>query len=235
MATTLGLALTLLSWAWVGGDMIGSAPARPALTTSASTVDWINVTLPAAAFAFTLTSAPLPAAEITPGNVVHVRVLQLSTTAHTFTLSSTTNYQFPTTDATSDLQAYFGSHPPLVDLNVSGSMGLIVYGNFTAPPIGEYEYVCLASGHFGYGMWGVLGSGEPGTGAGSAPYNGPGAPVFVISGTITALVIIALVLGFVVGKRRGSSDEMPPQRFGYPESSLSSSTPAAPPLGEQKR
>jgi hypothetical protein len=45
----------------------------------------------------------------------------------------------------------------------------------------------------------------------------PGVAVFIIVGTIVALVVIALVLGFVVGRRRGSHDEMAPQRLGYPE------------------
>ena len=64
-------------------------------------------------------------------------------------------------------------------------------------------------------MSGLLGSGEaPGS---LSTSNGPGAPVYIISGTIVGLVILALVLGFVVGKRRGAAEEMPPERLGYPE------------------
>jgi hypothetical protein len=236
VASALGIALLLLMWAWVGGAALGAASTPPAraLTTSASTVDWINVTV-TDTLHFALTSAPLGAAEITPGDRVHVSVEQLGSTPHTFTLSPTPNYQFPTSDSTSDLLSYFGSHAPLVYLNVSTTMGSFVYGNFTAPPIGEYEYVCLESGHFSAGMWGVLGSGEAGTGAGSAPYDGPGAPVFIIAGTITALVIIALVLGFVVGKRRGSAEEMPPERLGYPEPPAAPTPSTAPLSGDPKR
>ncbi len=73
---------------------------------------------------------------------------------------------------------------------------------------------CLIPGHFP-GMYGLLGSGEPGSGGSIS--TGPGAAVFIIGGTIAGLVVIAIVLGFVVGKRRGSHDEMPPERLGYPE------------------
>ncbi|HEV2520087.1 MAG TPA: hypothetical protein VGX00_05640 [Thermoplasmata archaeon] len=235
VASALGCVFLVLLWTWVGGATIGATPhgARAALTQSASAVDWINVTV-TDQFHFTLTSAPLSAAEITPGDMVHVSVQQLGTATHTFTLSPTANFQFPSSDGTSDLDAYFSAHPPLVSVNVSATTGSIVTANFTAPPLGEYEYVCLSAGHFNFGMWGILGSGEAGTGAGAAPYNGPGAPVFIISGTITSLVIIALVLGFVVGKRRGATDEMPPERLGYREPPVAMRPAGPAPTGEQK-
>jgi hypothetical protein len=43
--------------------------------------------------------------------------------------------------------------------------------------------------------------------------------VFIIGGTIAGLVILAIVLAFVIGRRRGSHDEMAPERLGYPEPS----------------
>ncbi len=214
------MALFVAAWAGSGGAILGgSAPTNAAhgLTTQASSgVDWLNVTV-SDQFRFTVTTSPSGPAEISPGDIVHVDVTQIGTTPHTFTLSPTGDYSFPTSDSTSDLDTYFASHAPLISLNVSASTGAHAYGNFTAPSAGQYEYVCLEPDHFSYGMYGFLGSGEPGQGAGAAAYNGPGAPVFIIAGTITALVIIALVLGFVVGKRRGSHDEMPPERLGYPE------------------
>jgi plastocyanin len=235
VASALGLVFLLLLWTWVGGAAVAAShpPTTHALTTSASTVDWVNVTV-TDALSFTLTSAPLSANEITPGDTVHVTFTELGTTVHTFTLSSTPDYQFPTSDSTQDLLNYFVTNHPLVNLTVDGTQGDVVTANFTAPTFGEYEYVCLEPGHFTGGMWGILGSGEAGTGAGSAPYNGPGAPVFIISGTITALVIIALVLGFVIGKRRGSTDEMPPERLGYPEPPVPAPLPGGAPPPKEK-
>ncbi|HEV2165915.1 MAG TPA: cupredoxin domain-containing protein, partial [Thermoplasmata archaeon] len=166
-AVALGAVFLLLVWTWVGGALVGAASAHPRsdLRPSASTVDWINVTV-TDTLRFTLTSSPLSTAEITPGDVVHVSVEQLGSTPHTFTLSPTANYQFPSTDSTSDLNSYFSSHAPLLNLNVTSTTGSFAYGNFTAPALGEYEYVCLEPGHFAAGMWGILGSGEAGTGAG---------------------------------------------------------------------
>jgi len=51
----------------------------------------------------------------------------------------------------------------------------------------------------------------------STSAQGPGAALFIIIGTIVSLVVIALVLGFVVGRRKGAEHEMPPERLGYPE------------------
>ncbi len=235
VASALGLVFLLLLWTWVGGAAVAAShpPTTRALTTSASTDDWINVTV-TDALAFTITTAPLSADEITPGDTVHVTLTQLATTPHTFTLSPTPGFQFPNSDSTQDLLTYFGTNHPLVNLSVDATQGDVVTANFTAPTVGEYQYVCLEPAHFTAGMWGILGSGEAGTGAGSAPYSGPGAPVFIISGTITALVIIALVLGFVIGKRRGSSDEMPPERLGYPEPPVSPPLPGGAPPPKEK-
>ncbi len=152
--------------------------------------------------------------EVQPGDSVHVTVTQLGTIPHTFTLSPTAGYTFPTTDTASDLTAYFSSHAPIVNIQVGATTGAKFYANFTAPAVGVYEYVCTEPGHFP-SMSGLLGSGEaPGS---LSTANGPGAPVYIISGTIVGLVILALVLGFVVGKRRGAAEEMPPERLGYPE------------------
>jgi plastocyanin len=224
----LGLALLFLAWAGTAGAIFGT-PGSPgsarALTTAASTgVDWLNVTV-SSGFTFTIATAPSPNAEVSPGDTVHVELTQTGTTAHTFTLSPTAGFTFPTSDQTSDLVSYFAMNKPLVNINVTGTQGDRAFANFTAPSAGQYEYVCLEAGHFGLGMHGELGSGEAGAGAGPAPYNGPGAPVFIIAGVITALVIIALVLGFVIGKRRGSTDEMPPERLGYPEPPSSNPKP----------
>ena len=190
-------------------------PARASsVRTEANGVDFLNVTVSdELTFATSL-------GEIQPGDSVHVVVTQLGTAAHSFTLSPTAGYTFPSTDTAGDLDAYFASHTPLVNLQIGTTLGEKDYGNFTAPPLGVYEFVCTQPGHFP-SMSGLLGSGEaPGS---LSTSNGPGAPVFIISGVIVGLVVLALVLGFVVGKRRGAAEEMPPERLGYPEP-----TPASP-------
>jgi hypothetical protein len=59
---------------------------------------------------------------------------------------------------------------------------------------------------------------------------GPGVGVFIISGTIVVLVVVALVLGFVVGRRKGSEFEMPPERLGYAEPPAPPPAPASTPM-----
>jgi plastocyanin len=139
------------------------------------------------------------------------------TLAHTWTLSSRQGFVIPSSDSPDQLVAFFKQYPPLFSLPAGGPS--FVNGTFPAPPKGWYEFVCNESGHFQQGMYGFIAFGEglPGNLTVSALYDGPGAAVFIIVGTIVTLTVIAIVLGFVVGRRRGSHDEMPPERLGYPE------------------
>lgn len=190
------------------------------IVTDAGGVDFLNVSVSDALVFSTSIN------EVQPGDTVHVVVTNIGTQAHTFTLSPTAGYTFPTTDTSSDLLSYFSSHAPLINIQVGTTTGGKYFGNFTAPPVGVYEYVCEKVGHFP-SMSGLLGSGEaPGS---LSTSSGPGAPVFIISGTIVGLVIIALVLGFVIGKRRGAEDEMAPERLGYPEPKDTAAQPPASP------
>ncbi|MFZ1022548.1 MAG: hypothetical protein WAN87_00225 [Thermoplasmata archaeon] len=153
----------------------------------------------------------------TPGENVSLTIMQTGSTAHTFTLFSVANFSFdPATNTTAQLQMFVGEHTPLANVNISSTTGHSVTVNFKAPPLGIYQYVCLEPGHFQLGMEGFMGSGEPPPGVSTAP-TGPGAAVFIISGTIASLLVIAIVLGFVIGQRKGSVHEMPPERLGYPE------------------
>ncbi|HEV2449198.1 MAG TPA: cupredoxin domain-containing protein [Thermoplasmata archaeon] len=161
-----------------------------------------------------------------PGDNVTITVTELGTTNHTFTLSSVANYSFPTSDGATELQTYFAAHPPLVNLTISGTTGFKASATFKAPALGVYEYVCLEPSHFSSGMFGFFGSGV----APSGPA-GPGQPVgvYIIAGVIVTLVVLALVLGFVVGKREGSTQVMPPERLGYPEPEAPQPPTARPP------
>lgn len=164
--------------------------------------------------------------EITPGANVTLTIVQTSNSVdHTFTLSNVSGQTFTSSDTDATLLGFLHDHPPLVNVSIPAGQHTYTY-TFTAPPYGLYAYFCLIPGHFPT-MYGILGSGEHGGSGGI--YDGPGAPVFIIGGTITTLVVVAIVLGFVVGKRRGSHDEMPPERLGYPEPQPPAGAAPAPP------
>lgn len=166
-------------------------------------------------FQFTLSSN-----EVQPGETVDVSLIQTSSTVHTFTLLNATNFQFNWSSSSSDslphIYAFLHAHPPLVNFTF-GAAPATGSASFVAPAFGEYEYLCLEPGHFAAGMWGLLGSGEAGSGGAAGTNDGPGTPVFIIAGTIAGLVVLSIVLAFVVGQREGSKHEMPPERLGYPE------------------
>ncbi|HYA54650.1 MAG TPA: cupredoxin domain-containing protein [Thermoplasmata archaeon] len=151
---------------------------------------------------------------------ITVQFTDATVLSHTFTIIGKQGWVIPTaaSDALLDELAWGNSPASLFNLNVSGS-GTTVSGTFTSPGTGWYEFFCTEGGHFSYGMYGFIAFGEP------LPANltvssglpGPGAALFIIIGSIVSLVVIALVLGFVVGRRHGAVHEMPPERLGYPE------------------
>ena len=148
---------------------------------------------------------------------------------HTFTIVNDPGVQIP---ASADLASLLSKDGVLVDLTaVTGSHGGYNNSSFTSPKAaGWYEFVCTEPGHFQAGMYGFIAFGEnlPANltlGSGSP---GPGLAVFIIIGTIVALTVLAIVLGFIVGQREGSRHEMPPERLGYPEPSSPEPLPATP-------
>ncbi|HZY70372.1 MAG TPA: plastocyanin/azurin family copper-binding protein [Thermoplasmata archaeon] len=161
--------------------------------------------------------------EVQPGDSVTLTFVLASdaNSPHTFTMSSVANYSFPASETSTQFTQFFASHPPIINLDSAGA-GSTNTTTFTAPAKGTYEFVCLQPGHFSVGMFGVMGSGVSVTPP-STPSTGPGTGVFIIGGIIAALVITAIVLAFVIGRRRGSVHEMPPERLGYRE------PPAEPP------
>jgi hypothetical protein len=136
---------------------------------------------------------------------------------HSFTLSSRQGWVIPSGYSTDQLNSFFTQYKPWFSFVAAGSSSQTL--TFPAPAKGWYEFVCNQTGHFQEGMYGFIAFGEglPGNLTVSAAYDGPGAAVFIIVGTIVALTVIAIVLGFVVGRRRGALHEMPPERLGYPE------------------
>ncbi len=216
VALSLAISASLLFIPWVG-ILQGAEPAG--VHAGASTSQTITVDT---AFAFTPNNF-----EVTPGSEVTLTLTQLDSVEHTFTLSSVANYTFGTTNTTStDLTSFFSKHPPIVSVTFGTTPGWTTTVTFTAPPLGVYEFVCEIPGHFQAGMFGFMGSGV--SVSGPAP---PGVPVglYIITGTIVGLVIIAIVLGFVVGQREGSKHEMPPERLGYAEPKTPADAPGRPP------
>jgi plastocyanin len=204
-AIVLGTVVTLLLFA------LGSATASPHPAATGS----LTVTV-GSALQFTLSDN-----EVTPGDNVTLTIVQTDDVEHTFTLSNVSGITFSASNSTNDLLTFLAEHPALVNITIPAGQATYTY-HFIAPPFGEYAYFCLIPGHFPQ-MYGLLGSGEPGSGG--AIDDGPGAAVFIIGGSVAGLVVVAIVLGFVVGKRRGSHDEMPPERLGYPEQA-----PMSPPI-----
>ena len=157
---------------------------------------------------------------VATNSTISVTFTDGSDLAHTFTIIGLEGWVIPKGyDNAQILALAYGSHPKsLINLNVSQS-GDVANGNFTSPGPGWYEFVCTEGGHFSLGMYGFIAFGM------SLPSNltvtsglpGPGAALYIIVGTIVTLVVIALVLGFVVGRRKGAEHEMAPERLGYSE------------------
>ncbi len=151
--------------------------------------------------------------------------------AHTFTVLNWTNHTIPTSYSTDQIGSLIHQYGVMINLTEPNE-GNYAYGSFVSPKTaGFVEFVCMEPGHFGYGMYGYIAFGEP------VPANlsfasgspGPGIAVFIIVGTIVTLTVMAIVLGFVFGQRRGSEHEMPPERLGYPEPPTTEPLPSQPP------
>lgn len=172
-----------------------------------------TVTIWASNFAFAVSTN-----ELAPGTNITLTFVDTVDAEHTFTLSPVQGVAIPQNVYGTNVSDYFTHHPPYENIVLSG-IGQHQTINFTAPPTGWYEFVCTVAGHFQLGMYNALGFGVPApanlTGGGTTVQ--VGWPVYVIAGTIVGLVILALVLGFVSGQRKGSQHEMPPERLGYPE------------------
>lgn len=160
--------------------------------------------------------------DVATNSTISVTFTDGSDLAHTFTIIGREGWVIPSSYTGPQILALaYGSHPRnLINLNVTGS-GDVVSGTFNSTGPGWYEFVCTEGGHFALGMYGFIAFGM------SLPSNltvtsgvpGPGAALYIIVGSIVSLVVIALVLGFVVGRRKGSEHEMPPERLGYAEPS----------------
>ncbi len=143
---------------------------------------------------------------------------------HTFTILNRSDWAFKTGASSTNISDQITKYGTLVDL--TADYQVTKQGSFRSPSSASwFEFLCTEAGHFDQGMFGFIafGMAVPSNLSLGAPSTGPGLPVFIIVGTIVVLTVLAIVLGFVFGRREGAVHEMPPERLGYPE------TPASPP------
>jgi len=205
------LALALVSAAFFG---LGAVHEVAAQSDHPGTLTTIAVTA-TTSYSFT----PNTFEQVATNSTISVSFTDASSVSHTFTIIGREGWVIPSsyTDAEILALAYGSTYRNLVNVNVSAPG--TVPGSFTSPGPGWYEFLCTEAGHFSLGMYGFVAFGEnlPANLTVAAASQGPGAALFIIIGGIVSLVVIALVLGFVVGKRRGAEMEMPPERLGYAE------------------
>ena len=208
-AVVLAVAIVLAMLVGVGAvRQVGAQPVRVAAG------DSIDLTA-SSGYAY----APNTFEQVPTNTTISVAFTDASSISHTFTIIGREGWVIPASISASDFSnLVYGKSPPIVfNMNVSG-VGTFP-GTFTSPGTGWYEFVCTEPGHFQSGMYGFIAFGMnlPANLTVSSGTPQPGAALFIIIGTIVSLVVIALVLGFVVGRRQGSMHEMPPERLGYSE------------------
>jgi plastocyanin len=221
--------------------LVSTAQARDASAVENATSGAFSVTAEAG-FSFT----PNAIANVPVNSSVTVTFTDNDVQDHTFTIIGKQGWVIPSSISESALDALaWGTSPSRLfnaNATASGTSTDQVVANFTSPGKGWYEFICTEPGHFQNGMYGFIAFGEPVPAnlSVSSASTDPGPAVFIIVGTIVSLVVIALVLGFVVGRRRGSLYEMPPQRLGYPEPEAdarpeSETSPGTPPVSDEPR
>jgi plastocyanin len=231
-AVALAIAAILIGGGYTA--LLTTAPARAAGALNVDASGSVQVTAESG-FSF----SPNNFNQVPTNSTITVTFTDNDALDHTFTIIGRQGWVIPSGISEDQFDSLvFGSSPRvLFNANASavGNSGDQVTLTFTSPGVGWYEFVCTQAGHFQNGMYGFIAFGEnlPANLTVVAASTNPGTAVFIIVGTIVALVVIAIVLGFVVGRRRGAAYEMPPQRLGYaepeaPEPSSSSPLPQEP-------
>ncbi len=189
-AALLALLLGLLLASTTAPVALG-APARPASSSVPSAAAYVNIS--ATDYSFSAGSF-----NVVPGQAVHLIVTQLSTTLHTFTLSSVAN--------TTVTPGFFATHSPLVNLSLGTTVGSKHYANFTAPAVGYYEYICIYHSGSMYGkMYSATSSSGSGYGGGST-MNLP--PLDLAIAGAAAVVVIAVIVTVLMIRRKTREEEL---------------------------
>lgn len=219
----------------VGGAsiaLVSTASARAAGAVRVDTSNQLQVTTEGG-YLFT----PNAVEQLPTNTNITVTVTDNDALAHTFTIIGRQGWVIPTGASDGEISALSYGHQypallPPVNVSPAGGVGDQLTATFVSPAAGWYEFVCSEPGHFQSGMYGFIAFGMnlPANLTVVAASTDPGVAVFIIVGTIVGLVVVALVLGFVVGRRRGDTYEMPPQRLGYaePEPPATATLSAAP-------
>jgi plastocyanin len=206
----MALAVLIAAFAVLGGVRPAGAETPHPAASTALAVTASN------GYAFT----PNTFQQVPTNSTITVTFTDATPLGHTFSIIGREGWVVPASASGTLLnQLAYGTTPrALFNVNVSSS-GDVQSGSFTSPGPGWYEFVCTQGGHFTYGMYGFIAFGMnlPSNLTVSSGLPGPGAAIFIITGSIASLVVIALVLGFVVGRREGAKHEMPPERLGYAE------------------
>ncbi len=229
LAWSAAIVIVLASFGWAAATHVPAASAR-----SAASATYLNVTA-TNSYSFVVQST----GSATVGNVplntnLTVEFTDAAAVGHTFTILKWQGHEVPSsaqpTDITNLAYGNGTNEGNLVDVVIASGPGS-ASKTFTSPSSpGWYEFLCTVSGHFSLGMYGFIAFGEPVPAnlTVSGPSTGVGLPVYIIVGTIVTLTVIAIVLGFVVGRRHGSEHEMPPERVGYPEPPSGGTPPGGP-------
>jgi uncharacterized cupredoxin-like copper-binding protein len=221
----------------IGGTsavLVTTASARAASAVAVDTTNQLQVTAGGS-----YTFSPQAVGELPTNTTINVTFSNIDTQAHTFTIIGREGWVIPTSASDGEISdlSYGSQYPALLPpLNASPvGAGDQVQASFKSPGVGWYEFVCSEPGHFQQGMYGFIAFGipVPGNLTVVAADTDPGLAVFIIVGTIVGLVVIALVLGFVVGRRRGDTYEMPPQRLGYAEPGAPETSAPSPESGHK--
>lgn len=188
LAGLLTALLLLLSLVPAAGAV---APSTGAHASVAASAVFVNLSA-TAQLGFSPAQFTVPA-----GASVHLTVTQLANFPHTFTLSPVANATIPSSDTSAQLNAYFQSHPPIVNLSMGSTPNVPYPVTFTAPAPGTYEFVCLL--HFSNGMVGEMVT-SSGGGSGSTASS---LPSYLLIGAVA--VVVAAAVGAVVVLRRRRS------------------------------
>lgn len=152
--------------------------------------------------------------EMVPTNTtITVTFTDDSVLAHTFTIIGREGWVVPSsyTYTQIDNLAYGHSPSALFNVNVSGS-GDQNISSFTSPGPGWYEFLCAVSGHFQNGMYGFIAFGEnlPSNLTPPSSRTGLGGSLSfsAIDAAVIAVVVLMLLVGYLVWRRRRMAREM---------------------------
>ncbi|MGA8710091.1 MAG: hypothetical protein ACLP8Y_04200 [Thermoplasmata archaeon] len=179
------LALALVS----SGVIVGIPGTTRAETVPSAAPEFVNISATSA-----LNFVP-NSFSVLPGATIHLVVTQMADFEHTFTLSPAVNVTIPSSSSPAQVAAFFGAHPPIVNLSLGSVAGHQSFANFTAPTtLGQYEWVCLIHFPTMFGIMSVANS-PPSSGSSSSP------TTLELVGIGVAVGLVVIAIGFVAWSR----------------------------------